>query len=81
VGLKIAAAGVGRWIEVEDDRALAQGGAQGEIEFLAREGSTGGKVGRSVADVEGGKSGRAECGRDRQGEKQMLLHGESSGLN
>jgi hypothetical protein len=64
VSLNIAALGVSRWIEVNDDRAFFQGFAERVREFLAREGRLSLEIGRRGACLQ--RSNRGQCDRGCQ---------------
>lgn len=74
VGFKIATTRVGRRVEVDDHRAFFQRGAQSEIEFFARLGSGGGKIGCAVSCFKSSEGGNAKRGGNRQAEEQVILH-------
>ena len=57
VGFKIAPAGVGRWVEIDDDRALFQRSPQGEMDFFTGQRCGGGKIGGTVTRCEDSERG------------------------
>src|SRR5262249_11120741 len=71
MGFQVAAAGIGRRIEVNHDRAFLERGLEIELKVLAAQAAGGAEIGCGVADLEGGKS---RCGSEsRQKAKHELF--------